>query len=175
MRQSAIFLLGGALALSFSSAALADPVTLEASLSGANQTGPGDPDGSGKFTAEIDVESGDVCYILNVSKIGKAVAAHVHKGAAGKNGRPVFTIEVTGVDEDLCIAQEPDKLRPIVEVPGNFYVNVHTADFPKGAIRGQLEGEGIPAPDAQDDVAAAPADEESAADESAAAVEAAAE
>ena len=40
--------------------------------------------------------------------------------------------------EDLCIAAEPDVLRPIVANPAGFYVNVHTGDFPKGAVRGQL-------------------------------------
>jgi len=165
MNTSATFLLGGALALSFSTAALADPVTLEATLAGANETRPGDPDGTGKFTAEIDVESGDVCFVLNVADIGNAVAAHIHKGAVGKNGKPVLTVEVTAEDEDSCIAAEPDVLTLIVATPGDYYVNVHTQDFPKGAIRGQLEGDGVTAEAAAveagvADVTAGDADEE---------------
>jgi len=139
MKTSVMILLGSAAALSFSSAALADPAMLVATLSGANETSAGDPDGAGTFTAEIDVESGDVCYVLNVADIGEATAAHIHKGAAGKNGKPQITIEVTGEDEDLCVAEEPDMLQAIVDTPGDYYVNVHTAAFPKGAIRGQLE------------------------------------
>ncbi len=139
MKTRTMMLLSGLAAVSLSGAALADPVMLEATLSGANQTSAGDPDGTGIFTAEIDVESGDVCYVLNVSGIGGASAAHIHKGAAGKNGKPQIAIEVTGEDEDLCVAEEPDKLQLIVETPGDYYVNVHTAEFPKGAIRGQLE------------------------------------
>jgi uncharacterized protein (DUF3820 family) len=30
-------------------------------------------------------------------------------------------------------------LRKIADKPGDYYVNVHTADFPAGAIRGQLQ------------------------------------
>jgi hypothetical protein len=119
-------------------AAMAEAVTLVATLGGANETGGGDPDGTGKFSAEIDTETGDVCYVLSADKIAKPVAAHVHTGAAGTDGAPVLTVEVTGPDGDLCMAAEPDVLKPIVATPEAYYVNVHTADFPKGAVRGQL-------------------------------------
>lgn len=119
-------------------AALAEPVTFVATLGGANETGGGDPDGVGTFSGEIDAETGDVCYVLSADKIGKPVAAHIHAGAAGTDGAPVVTLEVTGPDGDMCLAAEPDALKPIVAAPEGFYVNVHTADFPKGAVRGQL-------------------------------------
>jgi hypothetical protein len=92
------------------------------------------------FSAEVDLSTGDVCYVLDVKKIGAVNAAHIHKGLAGKDGKPVTPVDVTGPDDDLCIAMEPDKLKEIVAAPGAYYVNVHTADFPAGAIRGQFEG-----------------------------------
>lgn len=141
MKKSSYVALGGALALSLSGAALAEPVVLSATLDGASEIGGGDTDGSGSFSAEIDPETGDICYTLSTADIGDAMAAHIHAGAAGTNGKPIITIEVTGED-DLCIAAEPDTLKPIVETPGDYYVNVHTAEFPKGAIRGQLEAGG---------------------------------
>lgn len=119
-------------------AAMAEAVTLVATLNGANETGGGDADGTGRFSAEIDTETGDVCYVLVAEKTAKPVAAHVHTGAAGVDGAPVLTIEVTGPDGDMCMAAEPDALKPIVAAPEGYYVNVHTADFPKGAVRGQL-------------------------------------
>jgi hypothetical protein len=118
--------------------ATAAPVTYVATLNGASETGGGDTDGVGRFSGEIDAETGDVCYILIGEKIAKPVAAHIHAGAAGTDGAPVLTLEVTGADGDMCMAAEPDTLKPIVATPEAYYVNVHTADFPKGAIRGQL-------------------------------------
>jgi len=137
MAKSHILLLGGALAaaLSLPSLALANTVTLAATLSGANEAEPGDPKGTGSFSVEIDADAGDVCYVLVAQGIGQATAAHIHAAADGK---PVVTLTVTGADDDLCIAVEPDVLKPIVAAPGDYYVNVHTAAFPKGAIRGTL-------------------------------------
>jgi hypothetical protein len=129
-------------------AALAETVVLTATLSGANEVGAngngangngvGAPDGNGAFRAEVNSETGDFCYTLYAEKTAAPTMAHVHTGAAGTNGGPVITMEVTGKGSDMCIAVEPDKLKPILANPAGFYVNIHTADFPGGAVRGQL-------------------------------------
>jgi len=116
-------------------AALAAPVTLVAHLTGAAETAGGDPDGAGRFTAEIDPENGDFCYSLSAAKIAAPTMAHVHSGVAGEDGPPVLDIAVTS---DECLAREPALLKPIADNPAGYYVNIHTADFPKGAVRGQL-------------------------------------
>ena len=115
--------------------AQAAPVTLVASLSGQAETAGGDLRGSGTFSAEIDPDSGDFCYTLTATGIDKPTMAHVHTGVAGADGPPAVTIDVTS---DECIAVEPSVLKPIVENPAGYYVNIHTAAFPKGAVRGQL-------------------------------------
>lgn len=115
-------------------AAQAATVKLTATLSGA---GSADPDGTGAFAADVDADAGDFCYTLTVAKIAKPTMAHVHTGAAGSNGPPVITVGVTGASDE-CVAVEPDVLKAIVANPAGYYVNVHTADFPAGAIRGQL-------------------------------------
>lgn len=119
-------------------AAAAETVVLTANLSGANEVGGGAPEGNGAFRVEINTETGDFCYTLYGEKISAPTMAHVHTGAAGTNGGPVITMDVTGKGSDMCIAVEPDKLKPIVANPAGFYVNIHTADFPGGAVRGQL-------------------------------------
>lgn len=119
-------------------AAAAETVVLTANLSGANEVGGGAPDGNGAFRAEINTDTGDFCYTLYGEKIAAPTMAHVHAGAAGTNGAPVITLDVTGKGSDMCIAVEPAKLKPIVADPAGFYINIHTADFPAGAVRGQL-------------------------------------
>jgi hypothetical protein len=49
----------------------------------------------------------------------------------------VITVDVSN-SGDECVAVEPDVLKAIIANPAGYYVNVHTADFPAGAIRGQL-------------------------------------
>lgn len=122
-------------ALGLSVPALAAKATLVSTLNGANEPAGGDTDGTGSFTVDIDSDSGDFCYTLTGTKIGKSTMAHVHSGAAGANGPPVVTIDVAS---DECVAVDPEVLKAIVAAPGNYYVNIHTADFPAGAIRGQL-------------------------------------
>ncbi len=141
MIKSHCLRLGGALAVALSvpAAAHAESVMLGATLSGANETAGGKAGGSGSFSAEIDAEAGDLCYTLAASGIGAPLAAHIHSGAAGADGDVVTPLQVTGDDSDECLALEPDTLKAIVAAPGNYYVNVHTKDFPKGAVRGQLE------------------------------------
>ena len=133
MIAAAVLMAGLALPL----AAQAKPVKLGATLSGANQPEGGDTDGAGTFEVEIDADAGDFCYTVTSTKIAAPTAAHIHTGAAGANGAPVVTIDPKGNDD--CLAVEPDVLKPIVANPAGFYVNLHTADFPGGAIRGQLE------------------------------------
>jgi len=122
-------------ALGASVPAFAAKATLVSTLNGANETGGGDTDGAGSLTADVDANSGDFCYTLTASKIAKATMAHIHSGAAGANGPPVITIDVAN---DECVAVDSEVLKAIVAAPGNYYVNIHNADFPAGAIRGQL-------------------------------------
>jgi hypothetical protein len=117
-------------------AASAATVKLTATLTGANEVPAGDPHGSGTFNVEIDPDKGDFCYSITSTKIAAPTMAHVHSGVAGTNGAPVVTLDPKGSDE--CIAVEPDALKPIVATPAAYYVNIHNAQFPGGAIRGQL-------------------------------------
>jgi hypothetical protein len=127
-----LLILGG---LAMPLAAQAAPVKLTATLNGASETPPGDPKGTGSFSANVDPDKGDFCYTIT-SNIAAPTMAHVHTGAAGTSGAPVITIDPKGSDE--CIAVEPDVLKAIVANPAGYYVNIHTADHPGGAIRGQL-------------------------------------
>lgn len=119
-------------------ALLAAPATLSATLSGAATSKGGDPDGGGGFSVTLDPDTHDFCYTLWVAKIAKPTAAHVHAGVAGANGAAVLTLDITGKSDEQCIALGKDKAQAIIDNPSGFYVDVHTADLPEGAIRGQL-------------------------------------
>ena len=108
------------------------------SLEGAQETAGGADEGYGDFSAEIDPAKGTLCYMLAVGDV-EMTAAHIHQGKAGEDGPPVATLEDTGPDDKACLELDAELLRKIGSKPQNYYVNVHTADYPKGAIRGQLE------------------------------------
>lgn len=134
--------LGAALFLSGCETA-ADTVKqgMSASLTGSQEVpGPGDVDGSGRAEITIIDATDNVCWDINVRNIAPATAAHIHRGAPGVAGPVVVMLETPGADGTAkgCTSA-PGALADEIEAnPGAFYVNVHTAEFPAGAIRGQL-------------------------------------
>ena len=121
----------------------AEPVALAATLSGEDEVpGPGDPDGSGAAMVLLDQAQSEVCHLIVVRDILlPATGAHIHVGAAGVAGDIVVPLEAPGEDgaSASCVSDvDPDLIAAIVADPAGYYVNVHTTDFPAGAIRGQL-------------------------------------
>lgn len=113
---------------------------LSATLSGATEVpGPGDPDGAG--TADIRVNPGQtqVCYALTVTDIDPASAAHIHEAAAGAAGPVVVTLKApTSGSSEGCVSVSRELAMELIQTPEDYYVNVHNAAFPAGAVRGQL-------------------------------------
>src|SRR5262249_31092041 len=71
-----------------------------------------------------------------------AAAAHLHSGAAGVAGPvvvPFATPNASGTSSG-CAPANRALVEKILKTPASYYVNVHTAEFPGGAIRGQLTG-----------------------------------
>lgn len=113
---------------------------LSASLSGAAEVpGPGDPDGTGMFDARVNPGTGQFCYTLTAANIDTATMAHIHKGAAGVAGPVVITLmaPADGSSEG-CVTIERDLAMALIQMPGDYYANVHNAAYPGGAVRGQL-------------------------------------
>jgi hypothetical protein len=44
----------------------------------------------------------------------------------------------SGTSSGCVIGDSPELIKAITQNPQNYYVNVHNADFPAGALRGQL-------------------------------------
>ena len=114
--------------------------TYRANLTGAQVVGGGDPDGSANAEVTIEDNFNQVCWsISDIRGISPVTAAHIHIGARGVNGPPVFPL--TKSNEGTwrgCSAGAEWTQDRIEGNPENFYVNLHTADYPNGAIRGQL-------------------------------------
>ncbi|MCC7447387.1 MAG: CHRD domain-containing protein [Anaerolineae bacterium] len=103
--------------------------------------GPGDPDGSGHAAVTIDAAANQVCYALHVANIKlPATGAHIHKAAAGAAGPVVVPFQnpdANGLAAG-CVTADAALVKDILANPASYYVNVHSSEFPNGAIRAQL-------------------------------------
>ncbi len=84
-----------------------------------------------------------VCYRITTSHLAPVLAAHIHLGMAGTNGpivAPLFGYSPAKTWTSFygCVSASPAVLRAILRDPRRYYVNVHTTQFPAGAIRGQV-------------------------------------
>ena len=136
-------LIGLAVSLVTPAPVAAGSTELIAELSGANEVpGPGDDDGFGFAAVQIDPSTGEVCGFIEVIDIAPATAAHIHAGAAGVAGDVVVTLptpNAEGFVEGCVDGLDAAVLQAIIDDPAGHYVNVHNADFPDGALRGQLQ------------------------------------
>ena len=126
--------------LTFAHLAAADEMKVKATLTGATEVpGPGDDDGGGTVQVTLNPDKGEVCYDLTVTKIDEATAAHIHAGAAGKDGPVKVGLDTPkGGSAKGCKTAEAAVIKEIMANPADYYVNIHNAAFPKGAVRGQL-------------------------------------
>jgi CHRD domain len=104
--------------------------------------GPGDKDGRGTATLTVDPDKSEVCYSLTVVNIQPATAAHIHEGAMGKAGAVKVELEAPKNGTAMgCKQTDASLIKTIMQNPANYYVNIHNAEFPQGAVRGQLTKE----------------------------------
>jgi hypothetical protein len=128
----------------------------EVATGATNNRRVGDPNGTGEaYVFGIDGDLNTLCYVLTVDRIATATGAHIHEGARGENGPVVVSLAAPadGNAGDCLTEGEPGKfltdtngvplttVQEILANPENYYVNVHNAEFPGGAIRGQLMAE----------------------------------
>ena len=109
---------------------------LEAYMSNATEVPKASAKASGE--AHITFTATSVCWkFTDLKGVAGATAAHIHKGVKGKSGGVVVpfgaAFKATG-----CIRTAAAVMNAIKKNPAGYYVNVHTAKYPGGAIRGQL-------------------------------------
>jgi len=115
-------------------------------LTGAAEVpGPGDPNGSGIAQLTINVGQGQVCFSISVTGIVlPSTGAHIHVGEAGDFGDVVVALTAPAASgtSSGCVSANQDVLKQIMSNAAGYYVNVHSSEFPAGAVRGQLSTSG---------------------------------
>lgn len=94
---------------------------------------------SGVFRGTYNKTTKSLRYTLTFTGL-TPTDMHFHKGAIGVNGdvvllvsNPPYTSPITNFTQSLTDEQEADLLG------GLWYINIHSAAFPQGEIRGQIE------------------------------------
>lgn len=103
----------------------------------------GDADGTGDALITVNLGQAEVCWELSVANIVlPATAAHIHQAAPGVRGAIVIPLSAPGANgkaTGCASGVNRDLLKQIIATPEAFYANVHTSDYPAGAVRGQLQ------------------------------------
>jgi hypothetical protein len=114
------------------------PGHLFASMSGLLEVpDPGDPDGRGVVFADVRPAVGLACADERYAGLDAPTEMHIHRGVRGRTGSIAIDIgpALAGM---RCVEAPVPLLQRILNAPRRFYVDMHTAPFPGGAIRGQL-------------------------------------
>ncbi|WP_061288910.1 CHRD domain-containing protein [Herbidospora cretacea] len=99
-------------------------------------------DRDGLAVAKFRISGSRLYFIVRWKKTAKPTAFHIHKGKAGVNGPVVIDLlsngHIHGNTATGSVSVKSSLLKQIKSKPKNWYANLHTAQFPDGAVRGQL-------------------------------------
>ena len=113
------------------------PLIFEAYLSGKSEIPK--TASKAKGTVNVTISGTKVCWkFTGVSGFDKPVVSHIHKGTAKTANGPVVVPLGDRYAAKGCTVSTSAIAGAIVKNPKGYYVNVHTAKYPNGAIRGQL-------------------------------------
>ncbi len=111
--------------------------TFDLTLAGSGQ--PGDGDTSGTGTATVTFDDDRVCYLVEVQVDSEVTALHLHEGPPDAEGEVLVNLDApVGGSIDSCTVVGADVVSAVLADPAGHYLNVHTRDFPNGAIRAQF-------------------------------------
>jgi CHRD domain len=141
---------GAALVAAWTGQPATRSVTYVARMNGAQETPSTNAKGSG--TATLTVDGTKLKYSVEIHDLsGPPTAAHIHVGAIGIAGPPVYTFVIKSgsgsggtisegtidLTTDASAGVSGDSLKVLLS-NGKAYVNVHSKNFPGGEIRGQV-------------------------------------
>ncbi|MBE1588725.1 CHRD domain-containing protein [Nonomuraea angiospora] len=102
-------------------------------------------DRNGLAAAKFRIKGDRLYYFVQWKKVAKPTAFHIHRGKAGKNGPVVIDLLSNGTirgntSSGSVRVKDTSVLNGIKKNPKNWYANLHTSEFPDGAVRAQLHG-----------------------------------
>ena len=112
---------------------------VSAKLKGSNEVpAKGDPNGTGFVVVTFNANKGTACWkFKGVKGIAAPNGAHIHKGRKGVSG-PVVIPFGASYKASGCQKAAKGLIEAIETNPNRYYVNIHNAKYPGGALRGQL-------------------------------------
>ena len=108
-------------------------------LTGTAEKPAGAPNGTGAAVIAFHGSS-LVCWrFAHLHGFINATVAHIEIGAKGKSGSVVVPLS-TGprLHHQGCAPISPALVRTIEDKPTDYYVNIHSVQYLRGAVRGQL-------------------------------------
>lgn len=105
----------------------------------------GDPDGQGSATLDLDRTRKQICFTMTWSRLrGTVNALHLNVAARGGEGPQwidFFDKQSLPGPRGMasgCVPTTSDKIDAVLSHPTDYYLNLDSSAFTKGAIRGQL-------------------------------------
>jgi hypothetical protein len=130
-----------AMAMTFSlvaSPTVAGTKAFTADLNGASQVPPTDSKAKGRGEFLYDDTSKKLTWTITYWGISKAKAAHLHGAASeGANARTMITVSPLQSPIKGAAVLTEKEVRALTN--GDMYIDVHSAKYPDGEIRGQLK------------------------------------
>ena len=129
--------LAAALSIMFFATGVALAGDMKVTLAGDQEVPAVKTDASGGGTITVNADK-TVSGSVTVKGVN-ATAAHIHEGAAGKNGGVIIPLTKSGDTFSLPAGAKLTDAQFAALQKGELYVNVHSAANPNGEIRAQLK------------------------------------
>ena len=117
-------------------------------MDGTSQVPSTPTNATGTETIVVNARTMTVCARIKVTGLPLPTTfAHLHQAPAGMNGPVVAQFKppvgmksnsTTGSSRSCASGVSPSLISGLLSNPSGYYVNIHTTNFPSGAIRGQL-------------------------------------
>jgi hypothetical protein len=114
--------------------------TYHVHLTGKAETPPGAPKGGGSAVIALHDSTHQVCWrFSHLHGFTGATVSHIHRGGKGTSGPVVVPLSTAGtLHHKGCVPSSATLMKAIEKDPHGYYVNIHSKQYPAGAVRAQL-------------------------------------